>query len=355
MGTIYLYAVMAGEPQLNLGSIGLPDGSTAVDTLVADGLTAVVSEYSGPPLEELPKPAYLARLLLHQQVLEKIVAHHTALPVRFGTVLRSVDDARTVVTRYRSQLIEALEEMGNAVEIDLSATWDLSAVLDTIKAGPAIAELKNAAGESPQDALAAAIEAGSLAQRALEQQREAYRRRVVSGLARFVQDAEPHALPSDETVFNIAFLVERGDLEAFDSTLEEMGPSFEPSLSFRYVGPLPPYSFATVEISYPNAAAIETARQLLGLGERATHSELRASYRRLAAESHPDRNHSNPDAQERFAALVSAHDTLSDYMQQVDEEPVDLRRDAVAGNLLLRISRADAQAKGQHERNAVAI
>ena len=51
---------------------------------------------------------------------------------------------------------------------------------------------------------------------------------------------------------------------------------------------------------------IARARRLLQISPTATHDEIRAAYRRLAAEMHPDRGGSDA----RLAALTEARDLL---------------------------------------------
>ena len=50
----------------------------------------------------------------------------------------------------------------------------------------------------------------------------------------------------------------------------------------------------------------------LGLDRRCTTAQVRAAYRRLVKQHHPDVNHSEPEATRRVQALNIAHATLSD-------------------------------------------
>ncbi len=52
--------------------------------------------------------------------------------------------------------------------------------------------------------------------------------------------------------------------------------------------------------------------QRLGVKRSATEAEIKKAYRSLAKQLHPDRNTDNPKAAERFSAITSAYDLLSD-------------------------------------------
>lgn len=52
--------------------------------------------------------------------------------------------------------------------------------------------------------------------------------------------------------------------------------------------------------------------EILGVGRSATESEIKAAFRRLAAQHHPDRNQDDPEAQTRFKEINAAHQILSD-------------------------------------------
>jgi molecular chaperone DnaJ len=58
-------------------------------------------------------------------------------------------------------------------------------------------------------------------------------------------------------------------------------------------------------------AAVRDLYEILGVRRDASQNEIRASYRRLARELHPDVN-ANPDDQERFKEITGAYEILSD-------------------------------------------
>jgi hypothetical protein len=254
---------------------------------------------------------------------------------------------RDVLSRFAGRLESGLAEVGDAREIDLSATWDVRAVLAEIAHEPQVAAVAGAiARVSPDETLAAGLQVGKLVQETLERRRDEYRRRVVGELAPLARDVTPQPRPADEIVLNIAFLVERADLDRFEAAVDRLGDELAGRLSFRYVGPLPPYSFAMVRLTRPDPAEIETARETLGLGMEVTEAGVREAYRRLAAERHPDRNPNDPSAQDQFARLSAAHDLLRAYIRRLGgradgAEPLDLRLETVRDSVVLEIARAD--------------
>jgi hypothetical protein len=343
MSGTYVYAIMRGDRDPGLGKRGLLDGTTPVSGVSAGNLTAIVSPYQGSAPENLSRADLLQSLVIHQQVLEAAMAEGPLLPVKFGTVLRSEEEVRDVLTHYHARLQAALADVGEAVEIDLSATWDVDAVLVGLAQNPQLA----AGSQSLEDR----VRVGSLVAEMLEQRRNGYRQRVVSELVPLARDTQPIPLPSEDLVFNLAFLVEREDLTRFEAAVDGLGEELGDVLAFRYVGPLPPHSFATIELAYPDPAAIESARRVLGTGDELTPAELRRAYRDLAAQQHPDHNRDDPAAPERFSTLAAAHETLDLYMQgrrEAEERPdndyrYDLSTEAVAGTVLLAIIRADVE------------
>jgi len=93
----------------------------------------------------------------------------------------------------------------------------------------------------------------------------------------------PNALVAEEMVMNVAFLVERERQREFDERVRELDSLFDDEVTFRVIGPLPPYSFSAVEVTRLSDVQIEEARQELELPDTFSETEVRRAYRRLAA------------------------------------------------------------------------
>jgi DnaJ-class molecular chaperone len=68
----------------------------------------------------------------------------------------------------------------------------------------------------------------------------------------------------------------------------------------------------------------------LGLDRRCTTAQIRAAYRRLVKQHHPDVNHTAPEATRRAQALNTAHATLSDPARRADYDR-EMDEDSPAG------------------------
>ncbi|TAK29832.1 MAG: hypothetical protein EPO21_20445 [Chloroflexota bacterium] len=352
MGT-YVYAITYGGSQNEIGRLGLPDGQARVVALRQNGLAAVVSNYQGPAFTALSKPALLRYLAIHQQVVEHAMDHRRVLPVKFGTVLASLDEARIVLDRWHGRLASALDLLGDVVEVEVAATWDTGRIFSEIGRLPEIAALaaRVADHSDQQTVMELGIRVGKLVKEELDRRREKFRQQVVDDLMFLARDAQANLLPSDELVVNVAFLIERARLDDFYACVHQLDRSFQNRLTFRCIGPLPPYSFGTVEITRPHATEIDAARRMLELSERVSEAEITASYRRLAARYHPDHNTDDPLATKRFVALTTAHAQLITYLrgrsglegEANQSQHYDLASGAVESSLLLAIKRSGSQ------------
>jgi len=121
----------------------------------------------------------------------------------------------------------------------------------------------------------------------------------------------------DKMILNCALLLDKDKENEFDQALNELNTRFNDEINFKCVGPLPPYSFSTIELKKVGYAEINEARQLLGLNEEVTIHEIKETYRQLALKFHPDNNPEDPNLKEQFEDITKAYKLLTNYCHQV--------------------------------------
>ena len=115
-------------------------------------------------------------------------------------------------------------------------------------------------------------------------------------------------------VANTAFLINKAKHKDFEAKVEGLNTEFNEKLNFRCVGPLPPYSFYTLEIKTVKNEDIDWAKKRLGVSNDITSkNELKKAYQRQAVSTHPDRNPNMPYAEKEFDEVNRAYKILTDY------------------------------------------
>ncbi len=244
---------------------------------------------------------------------------------------------------------ESLARFSGLVEVEAAATWDLAREVALIARQPEVVAAKATAEQaSPEERFAQQVKVGQIVKAALDQRRARHRQMLLREVGPLAKSVQCNAVLADELVFNVAFLLERQALPAFDAALERLDVALAGSLSLRRIGPLPLYSFATVSVTRFDAQRLAAGRALLGLPGEISEDAVLSSYRRLARRAHPDQNPADPTAAERFAALGAARADLLAYCRSRS------RADAADGEptLLVMIERngdSAAPEEGRHD------
>jgi hypothetical protein len=241
---VYVYGIAPAADRIDVEApaVGAPEAS--VRRIVHGELAALVSDVERGPL------AAARNLRAHWGVLEQAIAEATVLPVRFATVMES-DQA--VVDEFlaprHDRLVAQLADLSGKVQLTVKGFFDQERLLrEVVHRSTAVARLNERVRGRPEAATYyERIRLGELVAAEVEQARERDSAIVLSRL-------EPHAVaarrepPSaPDGAVNAAFLVERGRVAEFSRAVSELSGELEGRMRLRYVGPLPPYSFAEEE------------------------------------------------------------------------------------------------------------
>ncbi|MBI3333418.1 MAG: GvpL/GvpF family gas vesicle protein [Candidatus Omnitrophica bacterium] len=341
MNTLHLYCVVSDGKAPDPHLLGFDGGRVA--TIRHGAMAALVSRAPVRAYRSMRREEVFRYLAAHQAVVEKVMEDHTVVPVKFGTTARDEAEVRRILERGYSQLKATLEAIEGEIELDLVAQWkDLNSMFRQIGEEAEIQRQKAAIAVRPvQETTEERIRIGRMVKARLDQMRGERAAEIVEALNPLVRDICPHALLDDRMILNTAFLVDRAKEKEFSETLERLNGPYTDSVDFRCVGPLPPYSFATVEIKTFKFETIDRARCLLGLQEDAGLAEIRDAYRRLVQQCHPDHvsrqaGKAVGDAAGPFEAVTEAYRLLGEYRRVGSSFRARDVREAVAVRLLQR-------------------
>jgi len=356
MNGIYVYAIIPATEPRQYDVTGLWCADPRVGTICGDGLAAVVG--AAPPVDfrALPREDAVRHLLAHQRVVEAVMRTAPALPVKFGTVLPDEAAVVSLLARGEAVLAPRLAELSQHVQIELVVTWSLEEILREVAAEEAVTRLKAEVEAVPAKATNdLRIALGKLVKGSIDRRREACRSRIMAALRPIAADMVENALMDDRMVANVALLLPERESGALDRQLAELDREFDERLNFRCVGPLPPGSFATVEVHMPCFEVIDQARRALRLGASAKLMDIKSAYRRLIRQSHPDLSPAMPVEEGQAAQLTIAYKTLMRYAEARPsaggagapaEDGYRFDRAAVEGAILVGVHRQELRASG---------
>lgn len=291
---------------------------------VEDGeLLAIVSEKKYVNLVKEGKEALAKMLVQHQLVLEKLVEQGLPMPipVKLGTFLKDRQCIQQVLEKGHELCINILNSSGDLVEVDIVATWsNFDEVLQSVMLkDPEVVGLNQAMKtKAPELSKEDYIQMGKLIKEKLDQKAGRAGEQTLEHLMAHCLKGKRHGLLNEQMVANLAFLVSKEKVTLLEKSLDQLDQELSGELNFRFVGPLPCYSFYTLEVIPLDFQQIEQAKNHLELLVKASAKEVRQAYVKKAKTVHPDLN-SQKEEQTEFNNITKAYHTLTDYLNSVKQ------------------------------------
>ncbi len=330
----YIYCIVEthpGEPK------ALKFKKNHIHTVTYQNLSAFVEDKAPVDYGRLPRETLLTHLTSHQSHIEYIQSHFTPLPVKFGTWVADENDAVALLKEGYHFFRDALHQMKGKVELEVIASFHSSEeVFRDIGDSPLVKELKEKAGSGTDGpSLTDRIRLGQVVKALIEEKKSTLSKEIISCLEKHAMDFRPHALLNDMMIMNEAFLVQEDNKDGFYEEVQSLDRKYGGAVDFRCVGPLPSYSFNTIEIKELDARQIEQARALLRIDDTITISSLKEHFRIMAELHHPD---SGGAAGGTFEAISSAYELLLNFCQHY---PIPLSGDMAKARRVIRKFRTD--------------
>jgi hypothetical protein len=312
----FIYGFISTKEQKTFGSIGIEQGD--VYFFPHKDIAAVVSDLPLIQFDSLPRETLLRNLAIYQAVIEMVMKSHSIIPIKFGTILQGEEDLKKILEKSYGRINTNLKEMENKIELDVAALWsNMDTVLKEIAEEEEIKRLKEEAlTKPPEQVFEIKVQLGKLVKDTLDKKREQCASQLSDVLKKDAANYRSHAVMDDSMIMNTAFLIDKDRQETFETKVDQLDKQYNGGINFRIVGPLPPYSFTTLEMKTVEFGEVNEARKLLGLCEEATILEIKGAYREMSKRLHPDKYPGDPEAQKRFEKMTKAYQILSDYCHE---------------------------------------
>jgi hypothetical protein len=219
-----------------------------VHTVNYKDLAAVVSDVPIGPLDSTRE-----NVLAHEHVNETVMKDHTVIPMSFGTIFKTRDDALELLRSAHDAFDDVLSKMQNKLEFGLKVLWDRDAVISGIEEEDEdIRRLRNEIASQKGSTYFARMQYGRLVEAALQSRSERYVSGILEELRAAAVAARLNKPIGDKMILNGAFLVSRDSEAAFDQAIKQVAAQHE-KLTFKYTGPWPPYNFVNIRLKLERA------------------------------------------------------------------------------------------------------
>jgi Gas vesicle synthesis protein GvpL/GvpF len=246
---VYVYGVASARACRRISARGVEAGR--VRTLEHAGLAALVSDLHGDELTAARE------VRAHWRVLDDASESCTVLPVRFGTVMDSEDAVRQQLLEPNGEQLRALlRELDGRIQLTLKADYDEQQLMrDIVRESTAVSTLRERLRSLPGEAgYFERIRLGELVADQVAHRRAEDTRIAIETLEPLAVAMKEEQLTHTDAAFNLSFLIDRDRQEEFNKGVRALAGKLGDRVDLRYVGPLPPYSFADIELDTEAAA-----------------------------------------------------------------------------------------------------
>lgn len=313
-GAIYIYGI---TPNIPLGEKLQSAGNPEIYSIPFQDISAIVSDRESTQIDYTDKESLGYLLVHHQKTIENLVDSgiNSVVPMRLGTIVSSKEAVIKILACGYDLMKDTLKKIEHLTEIDVVVSWaDFSAVINEIAVHPYITAMKDEIlnsknAPSPVDQ----VRVGMMVQEKLNAKNKEVELRILDVLSASSEDIKTHEVMNDQMITNSAFLIKKSKKAKFEQAIDLLDEEYRGMLNFKIVGPLPYYSFYTIEVKELNSTLVEEAKKELGVEEEATESTIKKAYLEKARLVHPDAQTEKADSV-TFNRINKAYHTLLEYL-----------------------------------------
>ena len=240
---------------------------SGVYTIPLQNISAIVSDMDSTQFDYSDRET-LGYLLVHyQKTIEDLMAKGFTMiiPMRPGTIVSSKEEVFKILANGHDLIIDTLKKIVNQTEIDIVVSWaDFPDTLREIAGHSDIIAMKDDILKKT-DTLSQVdqVKVGMLIQEKLKEKNKKVELDILDSLSQISLDIKTHEVMNDQMITNSAFLINRNKKEKFKQVIDQLDEEYKGLFNFKLVGPLPCYSFYTIEVKELNPEHVVQAKMNL--------------------------------------------------------------------------------------------
>jgi hypothetical protein len=242
----YIYCIIDSDRPWSFGPLGIGGRGDDLYTICFHDISAVVSD---APLKKYRVSR--ENSLAHEKAIETAMTRHTVLPVRFATVAEDREKVKRILEREHDKFKEMLNDVKDRTELGLKALFKEKAVYrDILEKYEDIRLLKEKlATLAPEKSHYQRVQIGRMVEEALEKEKQIIKTDILNTLEPLATEVKTNDTYGELMILNAAFFVEKKKEADFDREVQGLDERYNEKITFKYVGPLPPFNFIDVRIN----------------------------------------------------------------------------------------------------------
>ena len=244
----YIYAIVAAKEENGFGPIGIGNRKDEVYTVCYQEIGAVIS-----PSPIMKYNITRANTMAHQKVMEEAMKYYSMLPVRFGTIGEKIELIREKVLKARyDELKRLLRFMEDKLELGLKALWTSKEAVfqEIVEENRDIRILRDRLISKRGQVQGEQVRLGEMVKKALDAKKKREEKAILNFFKGLWVDHKTNNAFGDQMITNSAFLVKKDQEKIFDEAVDRLIATYDGSMKFKYVGPVPPCNFVEIVVTW---------------------------------------------------------------------------------------------------------
>jgi hypothetical protein len=240
----YIYGVIEEARPRRFSFQGI--GEAEVYTVNHENLAAVVSDTE---FEEIDPTQRNVRA--HTVVQDELLKEYTLLPMGFGMVANDGDEVRNLLEKNYHGLFREAKRLSGKIEVGLKVFWDQEAMMKELEGrSKELSRVKERikTASSPEQVQSLMMKGGKLAERVAVAWKTKYAQPAYDHLRELSSDARVNNPVGVKNILNASFLIDKSKENEFRDEVYKLDSEYKGRVNFKYVGPLPPYSFINLKL-----------------------------------------------------------------------------------------------------------